>query len=575
MEFIDISIGESASDRLSQKEEKGYRVGVDANRKLLIKLDGPAIQDFDLYVKHGEEATRQNWDFRKITASADETLTIGPTKEGSYYILVYAYRGSGEFILSTELLFEEVEIAYGEQVREILGGSKEARYYLLKAEEGQRLVLDLLGPLEADFDLYLRYGERPTNIKYDKRSFSGSSKENITIEATKKGDYYIMVHSYRGGGEFTLSASSGLKVSALLISSKGKLKDKYGDEGFNRIEENINEYIQALSTVGSDATLVYVDDVTCLSPYGLNPVDAGNAGAIKELIDDLDKKLNPTYFLILGGHSIIPFHIIPNPCGDDGDTEVYSDNPYASRDDEILIPERAFGRLPDDRSKDPAFFVSLLETTVSRIRKVKELSFGYSAKVWKNASEKVYDTVRCYGEELKLSPAVLGSDLQVDWINERGYFYFNLHGSEESRNWYGQEAWSYPIAFSPENLTDANVENAVVCCEACYGANIIDKSVDQAISLKFLEKKAACFVGSTKIAYGPSSPPCTDADLIVLKFFERIKEGITFGDAFLRAKQDFARESINMTGYLDKTDEKTLLEFVMFADPILKLEETE
>jgi hypothetical protein len=30
-----------------------------------------------------------------------------------------------------------------------------------------------------------------------------------------------------------------------------------------------------------------------------------------------------------------------------------------------------------------------------------------------------------------------------------------------------------------------------------------------------------------------------------------------------------------MTGYLDKTDEKTLLEFVMFADPILKLEETE
>ncbi|MDL1974009.1 MAG: hypothetical protein LWX55_04350 [Deltaproteobacteria bacterium] len=213
--------------------------------------------------------------------------------------------------------------------------------------------------------------------------------------------------------------------------------------------------------------------------------------------------------------------------------------------------------------------------TVSRIRKVKELSFGYSAKVWKNASEKVYDTVRCDDEELKLSPPVLGSELQVDWINKRGYFYFNLHGSEESRNWYGQEAWSYPIAFSPENLTDSNVENAVVCCEACYGANIIDKSVDQAISLKFLSKKAACFVGSTKIAYGLSSPPCTDADLIVLKFFERIKEGLTFGDAFLRAKQDFARESINMTGYLDKTDEKTLLEFVMFADPILKLEETE
>ncbi len=574
MTFIEVSIGEFVSNRLSEKEEKGYKVTVDANQKLVIRLDGPAKQDFDLYVKYNEEATRYNWDFRKITASADETLTIGPTKEGSYYILVYAYRGSGEFILSTEILFEEVELTYGQQVREGLGGSKEARYYLLKAEEGQTLILDLLGPLEADFDLYVRYGERPTNIKYDKRSFSGSSKENITINVTKKGDYYIMVHSYRGGGEFTLSASSGLKPSALIISSKEKLKNKYGQDVFNKIEQKINNYIQALSTVGLYATLVYVDDISCLSPYGLNPVDPGNATDIKELIDDLDKRLNPIYFLILGGHSIIPFHIIPNPCGDDGDTEVYSDNPYASRDEEILIPERALGRLPDDNSKDTAFLVSLLETIVSRIKKAKKFSFGYSAKVWRDASEKVYDTVE-YGEELKLSPPVLGTNLQIDWINQRGYFYFNLHGSEETRNWYGQEDDSYPVAFSPENLVDANVENAVICSEACYGANIIDKSVDEAISLKFLEKKVACFVGSTKIAYGPSSPPCTDADLIVLKFFEHIKEGFTFGEAFLRAKQDFARESIGMKGYLDKTEEKTLLEFVMFADPLLKMEEIE
>ncbi len=106
-------------------------------------------------------------------------------------------------------------------------------------------------------------------------------------------------------------------------------------------------------------------------------------------------------------------------------------------------------------------------------------------------------------------------------------------------------------------------------------ANIINKSVDEAISLKFLEKKAACFVGSTKIAYGPSSPPSTDADLIVLKFYEHIKKGLTFGEAFLRAKQDFAVETIRTNGYLDETGKKTLLEYVMFADPLLKLEEIE
>ena len=362
--------------------------------------------------------------------------------------------------------------------------------------------------------------------------------------------------------------------SALIISSKGQLIDKYGEDAFNQIEQKINGYIQALSNVGFTGYLIYVDDENCLSPYELNPVDPKDATKIKELIDDLDKKLVPNNFLILGGHSIIPFHIIDNPCGDDGDTQVYSDNPYTSRDEDILIPERALGRLPDDSSTNASFLIYLLEAITSRIKRAKKSSFGISAKVWRWASESVYDAIKS-GQELKLSPPVLSNNLQIDWINDKGYFYFNVHGSEETPNWYGQEDLRYPVAFSPDNLANANVENAVICTEACYGANIINKSVDEAISLKFLEKKAACFVGSTKIAYGPLSPPSTDADLIVLKFYEHIKEGLTFGEAFIRAKQDFALETIRMYGYLDATGKKTLLEFVMFADPLLKLEEIE
>lgn len=360
--------------------------------------------------------------------------------------------------------------------------------------------------------------------------------------------------------------------SALIISSKGQLIDKYGEDSFNQIEQKINDYMQALNNVGFEGHLIYVDDEISLSRYELDPVDAKDAARIKELIDELDKKLVPSTFLILGGHSIIPFHIIDNPCGNDGDPQVYSDNPYASRDEDILIPERALGRLPDDSSNNAAFLISLLETNTSRIKRANKSSFGLSAKVWKEASEHVYDTIK-YGQTLKLSPPVLNNNLKIDWINDKGYFYFNLHGSEETQNWYGQEGSRYPVAFSPENLANANVENAVICTEACYGANIIDKSVDEAISLKFLEKKAACFVGSTKIAYGPSSPPSTDADLMVLKFYKRIKEGLTFGEAFLRAKHDFADETIRMNGHLDEVGKKTLLEFVMFADPSLKMEE--
>lgn len=358
----------------------------------------------------------------------------------------------------------------------------------------------------------------------------------------------------------------------LIISSREKLRDKYGEVSFAQIEAKIGAYIQALANAGISAVLVYVDSVDSLEAYGLSPVDPGNSLDIKGLVDELDKKLSPAYTFIIGGHSIIPFHILSNPVKD-LDTIVYSDSPYASKDNEFLIPERALARLPDDSSGDASFLLSLIENITDRAKGSRRDSFGYSAKVWKKASEVVYDITK-HGEDLKLSPLTIWDNLINNWVDSKGYFYFNLHGSEKSSNWYGQEDSNLPVAFTPGNLKDVNVENAVVCSEACYGANIIDKKVDDALSLKFLAKKAACFVGSTKIAYGPSEPPNTDADLIVLKFFERIKEGLSFGEAFLKAKQDFARESIKK-GYLDATDQKTLLEFVIFADPSARMEEIE
>jgi len=573
--FKEISIGESITDSLSQKEGKGYKVAVDANRKLTINLHGPADQDFDLYVKYNDQASRSNWDFKKITPLADETIIIGPTNAGIYYIFVYAYQGSGQFSLSTEVPVEDVEIVPGQQIRGTLPGSKETLYYYINSEEGQKIVLDLNGPLDTDFDLYVRYNERPTNVKYDYRSYSGSSKENIVVEAAKKGRYFVLVHSFKGSGDFTLSASTGVELTAseLIITSKDKLKNKYGDSGFSQIEDRITSHIQALEMTGISARLVYVDDASSLSPYGLSPVNSDSPARIKELIDSLDKTLNPRYFLILGGHSVIPFHSLPNPAGYDGDTMVYSDNPYASRDSDYLIPQRALGRLPDAASSELPFFLSVLEAATSRARAARNHSFGLSASVWNDASLAVFSPIKNV-EELRNSPPINNIDVLQEWLHKKGYFYFNLHGGEDSANWYGQEGSTYPVAFTPDNIREADVENAVICCEACYGANIVDKGVDDALSLKFLDRKAACFVGSTKIAYGPSEPPSTEADLMVLKFYERIKEGLTFGEAFMKAKQDFARESIAAGRRLDQTGEKTLIEFVMFADPSSRMEET-
>jgi len=571
MSFQPIISGQTVSGSLDSEGSAGYQIQVAANQKLVMRLDGPDEADFDLYVKFGEPASRWDYDFKRITRYADEELSIGSTQAGVYFIFLHAFRGEGQFSLVAEVITEEVVLPPGQQVAGEIENSHGVRFFRIPMDAGRRLVLDLSGPVAADFDLYLRFSQRPTNVEYDQCSCSGNSKEKIELESTQGGDYFAMVYSYSGTGPFTLGAGTGRQPGLLILTSNKNLENKYGPETTFEIHEKINAYAQSVSATGKEVLTVLVDDADSLAPYDLSPVDPNNASAIKELLDQLDRKVNVDNFLIVGGHEIIPFHVLLNPCGDDGDTVVYSDNPYASRDADVLIPERALTRLPDDAATDNAFFINLLDQVAHQAQGPTALTFGLSAKVWKGASTRVYDEIES-DDAVRLSPPVTNNEISNDWIDNKAYYYFNLHGSEETANWYGQEGMRYPVAFIPDNLSNISVENAVVCCEACYGANIIDKRADEALSLTFLDKKAACFVGSTKIAYGPSEPPCTDADLIVIKFFARVKEGLPFGEAFFRAKADFARESIGMHGYLDKTEEKTLLEFVIFADPLAKME---
>ena len=571
MSFQQLTNGQAVSGSLETEASAEYRIRVSAGQKLVIRLDGPDDADFDLYVKYAEPASRWDYDVKRVTRYADETVTIAPTQTGEYFILIYAYRGEGPFSLVAETISEAVVLLQGQQVAGEIENSHGARFFRIPMDAGGRLVLNLGGPVTADFDLYLRFGQRPTNVQYDHCSRGGTSKEKIELESTQPGDYFAMVYSYRGTGPFTLGANTGDQPGLLIISSRNNLESKYGPEITFEIIEKINAYARCVDDAGKETLTVFVDDADSLAAFDVSPVDANDASAVKALLDQLDRRVNVDSFLIVGGPEIVPFHILPNPCGDDGDTVVYSDNPYASRDDDVLIPERALTRLPDDAATDGTFFLGLLDHVACQAQGATDLTFGLSAKVWQGASNRVFDEIEA-NDDVRLSPPVTHNEINDAWIDDKAFYYFNLHGSEETANWYGQEGLRYPVAFIPDNVNAVSVERAVVCCEACYGANIINKAADEALSLTFLNKKAACFVGSTKIAYGPSAPPCTDADLILIKFFARVNEGLPFGEAFLRAKADFARESIAMHGYLDKTEEKTLLEFVIFADPLARME---
>jgi len=108
----------------------------------------------------------------------------------------------------------------------------------------------------------------------------------------------------------------------------------------------------------------------------------------------------------------------------------------------------------------------------------------------------------------------------------------------------------------------------VVFTEACYGSHIFGKSVEQSIALKFLASGSQAIVGATCVAYGGVTTPLTAADLLGHSFWSSISRGTPAGEALRQAKIHLAREMHRRQGYLDGEDQKTLIAFVLYGDPL-------
>lgn len=395
----------------------------------------------------------------------------------------------------------------------------------------------------------------------------------------------------------------------LIVSNKGGLTAKYGKLGFEQLDSDLRELRQVVEQhTRLECAVVYVDDEASLARYAVEAADPRNPWQVKRLIDNVDARLEELggvirYLLIVGGDGIIPFHRLPNPV-DDQDHDVPSDNPYACRDSDYLIPERAVGRLPDGEGEGLGFLHTLIRMCVAghqRRSGAKGLlgvlggpivdfrhalhalapsrangkSLGYSASIWRKASRAVF---RVIGDDsqLRTCPPLTYEGFSV---SERPHFsYFNLHGIEDGPNWYGQrdslfpaDYPLFPLALRPQDLSVDDHADSVVFTEACYGANILGKNVRDSIALRFLDARVLAVVGSTKVSYGSIAPPLLGADLLGRYFWEGLQSHLTAGEALRYAKVNLAREMEQRQGYLDAEDQKALISFVLYGDPSLPI----
>lgn len=399
----------------------------------------------------------------------------------------------------------------------------------------------------------------------------------------------------------------------VILSSYIGLRKKYGPKSADVIVENLHSLANAVTKNPRWKAIVFLpDEAGNVANYGLNTINTVDPWKVKLSLMDLNtnlKKSNQSIgaVLIVGNSEIIPFHRLPNPT-EDSDKDVLSDNPYATSTSNYLLPEWLIGRLPGESGNDPGLLMEQIrhitdfhrtkqykKGVLATLRNLKQRTrnfgrflrelinppndFGYSAEVWRRSSIAAFRPIG-KGADLRVSPPYEEETIDIDKLLQAKCAYFNLHGLSTTNEWYGQRDFSerstgpdFPVAITADKLKNISNNIDLVFTEACFGGFVNGKKIDESIALKLLSIGSQGVVGSSCISYGSVFTPLIGGDLLGFIFWKCIKDGYSFGNALFQAKIGLVKVMMQRQGYLDGEDQKTILSFNLYGDPLGCLEE--
>ncbi len=294
--------------------------------------------------------------------------------------------------------------------------------------------------------------------------------------------------------------------------------------------------------------------------------DAGKIEKHIEVISKISAKSHFDYLFIIGSGSVIPSAVWKNEaCDYNSDADVSSDLCYASLNLKSPFSGVKYdfsrtlkvGRLPNC---DFATYFENLKKGSGKMGEIK--SFGMSAKVWQAETRDIYSHI-CQTSSVVTSPECTKNSAAGLISADTNLFLFNLHGSNQTEYWYGQEESSYPEAIEPS--TFAGVKNPYfLAVEACYGAFYEGRSKDKSVLLSALSGMCISFLGSSRIAFGTPEAPGSCADIICDFWLQNVKTGLSAGKSLEEARKTLMK---------DKSPEaiKTLAEFSLYGDPSARM----
>lgn len=385
----------------------------------------------------------------------------------------------------------------------------------------------------------------------------------------------------------------------MLLSNRAALMRRFGMDASKQIDQRIRQLTQVLRQQGMTVCAGYIDDPVDLviGDIQVHQPVATDAMAIRDMVRIFAERLQGrglevATLLLIGGDDCIPFHRLHNPIPDD-EKILLSDNPYACDDSGYLIPQRIVARIPSGDDNNPQLLLTILNTMTAyhanarhegrlgfdlgawlRIRNAdgNDLACGVAAEVWHAPSQEILHNLHA-DAQLLTSPPLDHQQISKRMLSGREVLYINLHGASGMPHFYGQaeNSWgaatALPIALSPEHMSGTTVGGTILLSEACYGAELLGRTIENSIPLRALANGALAFVGSTVNAYGSAQTPLLGADLLFERLTHHMAHGLPVGLALHFARLEFAQTMYDRQGFLDDVDMKTLIEFILLGDP--------
>jgi len=364
---------------------------------------------------------------------------------------------------------------------------------------------------------------------------------------------------------------SGEKELGIILTNLSVLASQLGVTEA-RVREVILKYITTAKRRGVEYYVLRLEkNSVCFGSD--TPRDVEDIVALLRKVVDVAR---PKYLFILGNESIVD--VINWDNEGHGDPDVDSDFVYSVLDttspwegqDFNLTEALRVGRLP---SSDGDFdgFENYFLVAAEGIGSVEDIhSFGLSAQVWEEESQFEFEHFRHNSRDVETSPdAGVEESREMLVYDGKDYnlLFFNLHGSDQAKYWYGQRGFDYPEAVSPDIFCDYAVP-FFLGVEACYGARYIGYTTEESILKTALRNKCLAFLGSSRIAMGASEPEFRScADIVIGDFLKHVACGETAGDAHILSLKALIRKSVSEQDCLDADDVMTIVEFSLYGDP--------